>query len=90
VTRRQCTGGPEKARTDAHWYVLAGHAVTCRLAAYDVPADAASTWTKHPHRPDRRTWRDLIFFAATASHPASDVPRGALARQGRDIVDLAR
>ena len=70
---------------------LRGHGY--HLAAWrhpDVPADA-SVRIDHYVRTAQTAERgkcDLIFFADGLGIRARDVPRGALARQGRDIVDL--
>ena len=56
----------------------------------DVPADA-SVRIDHYVRTAQTAERgkcDLIFFADGLGIRERDVPRGALARQGRDIVDL--
>jgi alkanesulfonate monooxygenase SsuD/methylene tetrahydromethanopterin reductase-like flavin-dependent oxidoreductase (luciferase family) len=70
---------------------LRGHGY--HLAAWrhpDVPADA-SVRMDHYVRTAQAAERgkcDLIFFADGLGIRERDVPRGALARQGRDIVDL--
>jgi FMN-dependent oxidoreductase (nitrilotriacetate monooxygenase family) len=70
---------------------LRGHGY--HLAAWrhpDVPADA-SVRIDHYVRTAQAAERgkcDLIFFADGLGIRERDVPRGALARQGRDIVDL--
>src|SRR5262252_1841664 len=70
---------------------LRGHGY--HLAAWrhpDVPADA-SVRIDHYVRTAQMAERgkcDLIFFADGLGIRERDVPRGALARQGRDIVDL--
>jgi len=70
---------------------LRGHGY--HLAAWrhpDVPADA-SVCIDHYVRTAQVAERgkcDLIFFADGLGIRERDVPRGALARQGRDIVDL--
>ena len=70
---------------------LRGHGY--HLAAWrhpDVPADA-SVCIDHYVRTVQAAERgkcDLIFFADGIGIRERDVPRGALSRQGRDIVDL--
>ena len=70
---------------------LRGHGY--HLAAWrhpDVPADA-SVRIDHYVRTAQAAERgkcDLIFFADGLGIRERDVPRGALARQGRDIIDL--
>ncbi len=70
---------------------LRGHGY--HLAAWrhpDVPVDA-SVCIDHYIRTAQAAERgkcDLIFFADGLGIRERDVPRGALARQGRDIVDL--
>jgi FMN-dependent oxidoreductase (nitrilotriacetate monooxygenase family) len=70
---------------------LRGHGY--HLAAWrhpDVPADS-SVRIDHYVRTAQAAERgkcDLIFFADGLGIRERDVPRGALARQGRDIVDL--
>ena len=70
---------------------LRGHGY--HLAAWrhpDVPADA-SVCIDHYVRTAQAAERgkcDLIFFADGLGIREHDVPRGALSRQGRDIVDL--
>ena len=70
---------------------LRGHGY--HLAAWrhpDVPADA-SVRIDHYVRTAQTAERgkcDLIFFADGLGIRERDIPRGALARQGRDIVDL--
>jgi len=70
---------------------LRGHGY--HLAAWrhpDVPADASVRIDHYIHTAQtaERGKCDLIFFADGLGIRERDVPRGALARQGRDIVDL--
>jgi luciferase-like monooxygenase len=70
---------------------LRGHGY--HLAAWrhpDVPADASVRLDYYIHTAQtaERGKCDLIFFADGLDIRERDVPRGALARQGRDIVDL--
>ena len=70
---------------------LRGHGY--HLAAWrhpDVPADASVRLDHYVHTAQtaERGKCDLIFFADGLGIRERDVPRGALARQGRDIVDL--
>jgi N-acetyl-S-(2-succino)cysteine monooxygenase len=70
---------------------LRGHGY--HLAAWrhpDVPADASVRLDHYIHTAQtaERGKCDLIFFADGLGIRERDVPRGALARQGRDIVDL--
>jgi alkanesulfonate monooxygenase SsuD/methylene tetrahydromethanopterin reductase-like flavin-dependent oxidoreductase (luciferase family) len=70
---------------------LRGHGY--HLAAWrhpDVPADASVRLDHYIHTAQtaERGKCDLIFFADGLGIRERDVPRGALARQGRDIIDL--
>lgn len=70
---------------------LRGHGY--HLAAWrhpDVPADASVRIDQYVRTAQaaERGKCDLIFFADGLGIRERDVPRGALARQGRDIIDL--
>jgi N-acetyl-S-(2-succino)cysteine monooxygenase len=70
---------------------LRGHGY--HLAAWrhpDVPADASVRLDHYIHTAQtaERGKCDLIFFADGLGIRERDVPRGVLARQGRDIIDL--
>ena len=70
---------------------LRGHGY--HLAAWrhpDVPADTSGRLDHYVHTAQtaERGKCDLLFFADGLGILERDVPRGALARQGRDIVDL--